>query len=422
MRPVVVDATTQVVPVPSGRGLDIRRHNPDGSTLVIRQRPGAQGRPDITGFRETERAGVTTRVYADGKRHEQTPDRDIREMRSGVRFVTRRDGLREALLPDGRPVYRDRYVMVRGPAGTPVRAIERTRYVRWVGNRSFAEPRPVVRYYDAVTVRGAPVGYYRPLPPTYGFYANFYAPLPTAVVIAALGVAAAPVIFSAPQPFYNDPSVLMGDMQISSGFEDGSRYAWQPDGQVQYPAPDSLDVQRQVQEVRQQVSTQVNSDANLKQQIGGDVLASSPQVQQQLGGAVPVAISEEVREQVRKQVRLSVAMLQNGHPLVLGDVLTSGYASVYLFQVAQPIWVPVEASTGSECLLNTGDLIGFSTLPGPTDAQASMAVVAASASSCVVDEVVKVPMAELQEMLNGFMIRVEDNLKKVSACAATGRC
>ena len=51
-----------------------------------------------------------------------------------------------------------------------------------------------------------------------------------------------------------------------------------------------------------------------------------------------------------------------------------------------------------------------------------MAVVAASASSCVVDEAVKVPMAELQEMLNGFMIRVEDNLKKVSACAATGRC
>jgi len=49
-------------------------------------------------------------------------------------------------------------------------------------------------------------------------------------------------------------------------------------------------------------------------------------------------------------------------------------------------------------------------------------VVAASAASCRAGEGVRVAMADLQEMLNAFTIRVEENLKKLSACAGSGRC
>jgi hypothetical protein len=124
---------------------------------------------------------------------------------------------------------------------------------------------------------------------------------------------------------------------------------------------------------------------------------------------------------VRKQVRLSVALHQNGRPLVLGDVLASGYARIYLFQTAQPISVG-NLSAGGECFLNTGDLIGFSKLPAGNATAAEMKVLASGANSCRPDELVQVGLTDLQEMLNGFSERVEDNMKRVSACAASGRC
>ena len=54
---------------------------------------------------------------------------------------------------------------------------------------------------------------------------------------------------------------------------------------------------------------------------------------------------------------------------------------------------------------------------------AEMKVVASgSSNSCRPGELVQVRLTDLQEMLNGFSERVEDNMKRVSACSASGRC
>ncbi len=228
--------------------------------------------------------------------------------------------------------------------------------------------------------------------------------------------------YGAPATPYNDPAALLGDFQISSGFEEGYGYSVPWNGVPALDTPEAAALRDAMTAVQDQVNARVQGDASLRQQLGGeDVLAVSPRVQQAVGGAVAVPISEEVRLQVRKQVRLSVAMLQNGKPLVLGDVLASGYAKIYLFQTAQPLNV-TERSGAGECFLNTGDLLGFSRLPSGDSPLAEMKVVASAAGSCPAGSAVRVSLSDLQDMLNGFTERVEHNLKRLTACAASGAC
>ena len=71
-------------------------------------------------------------------------------------------------------------------------------------------------------------------------------------------------------------------------------------------------------------------------------------------------IPDDVREQVRKQVRLSVAEHASGHLDSLADILHSGYAQIYLFQVAEPLDTQSEL-TGDRCGLASGDLLVMTT-------------------------------------------------------------
>jgi hypothetical protein len=134
-----------------------------------------------------------------------------------------------------------------------------------------------------------------------------------------------------------------------------------------------------------------------------------------------VAIPENLRLRVREQVGATVALLQAGTPLTLGDVLAAPDAAAYIFQTAQPLLV-TEQSGGGECFLNTGDLIGFYSMPDEASGFAMMTVVASGPGSCSPRSVVPVSLSDLQEMLNGFAERVEDNLQRLVSCAASGSC
>jgi hypothetical protein len=391
--------------------------------MVITQKLLPDGTRRVTGFRQTEdaKAGTTTRIYSDGGRLVQGRDFERRSVGSGLDFVRNRNGLREALLPDGKPAFQDRFTSQRDRDGRERQVIERTRYARWSHGRPDYEPQPVVRHYDVGQIHGAPVAQYRPsrrAPDDYrGYYTRFAAPVALA---AAAGTAW--VAFGSPASSYNDPASLMGDMQISSGFEEGYAYAVPSDATPVYDTPEAAALRSQMAAVQKQVNTSVQGDAALKRQLGtASAPASSSQVQQAVTRAVPVQISEEVRQQIRKQVRLSVALLQNSKALLLNEILTAGYARIYLFQTAQPLTV-ANVSSGGECLLNTGDLIGFAKLPASDSPLADMKVVASGSQSCRADELVQVRLTDLQEMLNGFTERVEDNMKRLSACAASGRC
>ncbi|SBT10267.1 conserved hypothetical protein [Candidatus Accumulibacter aalborgensis] len=420
--PVAVDAATSVLPRGDHKSFDIRHKNADGSQIVLSQRFLPNGTKQVTGFKQTEdtRDGTVTRFYADGRRVTQGRDFERRSVGNGPDFVTWHNGLREAVLPDGKPIFEDRFTSFRDRDGRDRRVIERTRYARWWQGRPEYEPRPVVRQYDVGQIHGAPVAQYRPSRFAQDDYRSYYSRF--AVPVVVVGSAAAWVAYSSPVTGYNDPVALMGDLQISSGFEEGYAYSM-PYGEIPvYDAPEAVALRGQMATVQQQVSSKVQGDTALKNQLGWvDGQAASSQVQQAVGNAVPVQVSEDVRQQVRKQVRLSVAMHQNGRALVLADVLASGYASIYLFQTAQPLNV-ADVSAGGECFLYTGDLLGFAKLPAGNSSFAEMKVVASGANSCLPGEVVQVRLTDLQEMLNGFSERVEDNMKRVSACAASGRC
>jgi hypothetical protein len=132
-----------------------------------------------------------------------------------------------------------------------------------------------------------------------------------------------------------------------------------------------------------------------------------------------LAVPEDVRTQIHKQVRLSLAQHAHEHPLNLIDIIQSGYSRIYLFQVAGAIDT-VSVITGDGCALDSGDLIAFTSLGDsqqrPT---AQMKVVAARPGHCLSHDRVEVSVGDLQDMLNTFNQRLEENMRKLHACAAT---
>jgi len=397
---------TQSSPRGDPRGAEPARVPVDGARTVITQSVRPDGSRRVIGYRQIEdgRTGTTTRVYGDGRRVVWGPDFERRSVGNGVDFVTRHDGRREATLPDGRPIFRDRHIGARDVAGEPRHQIERTRYVRWWRGRPVFEPRPLVRYYDAGVFFGAPVAYYRPARLAPRYYSIYVAPFVTPLPVMAFGPVDEWVIFASTPRVYQDPVVLMGDMQIWSGFEQGVAYASAWSGTSLYGSQQAVAVRDAV--------------AQAQQQAGAWDATGYRQVPIQ---PAPVAIAEDIRLRVREQVRATVALLNTGSPLTLGHVLAAPDALAYLFQTAQPL-VVTDLAGGGECFLNTGDLISFSAMPDTVSGFATMSVVASAPGSCAPLSVVPVSLSDLQEMLNGFVERLEDNLRRVEACMANGTC
>ena len=363
-------------------------------------------------------------MYSEGYRVTMARDYNARRVYSGPTFYTYNTGLRSAEFSDGRPYYRDGFVMLRD-RGAPVQVLQRTFYGRYY----YGSPRyyrsPVVRTYYAVPVYDQPVYVYRPSLFERVFYRTFWVPLAAPVAIAPdCEICPGRIVsFSSPVTSYSDPVDLLGDLQISSAFAEGA-----------YPGQGG-DMQAEVAEVRSQIGTvqkQVKDNLASKEvqaQVaanGGNAEALQQQMgmlkaSQTLNDMTPVQVPDDVRMQVRQQVRLAIAQHQNGRTLSVADVVSNGYIRVYLFQANAPLTVR-DADTGDECLLNSGDLIRFAAVPA-AGAPGRMSVVNSRPGSCSQRQQVEVPLPELQEMLNGFYERVEENMKRVHSCTrGPGEC
>jgi hypothetical protein len=420
------DHTTQINPsttvrtnAPSGKDargnngdVAIRRNNPDGSQLVVSQRPQSANRPqNLVAYRQTQDAkpGVTHRTYLDGRRVTVTPDAVSRSVGRGPTFVTRNNGLREATLRNGKPMYREALVVDRGR-----QVMQRTVYARYAVAGPVYYRAPLVRVYDVVPYYGAPIYVYRPVVYEPVFFVPFWSPFVRPVmVVAGCVVCPSPVVsFAAPVTAYADPIDLMGDLQISEPINEGMQYESYQTASAPQDDPELMDLRMQVSDLQQQVAGSQEVNQDLRDQLAqqSKVLASASAPQKT--APAPVAIPEDIRQQMRKQVRLTMAQQQNQKPLLLSDVVGSGYARVYLFQVAEPMEV-VDAQTGESCMLNSGALLRFAQVPRDASPASAMKVTLSRAGDCPSQAVVTVGNGELQEMLNGFSQRVSDNLKRV---------
>ena len=396
---------------------------------------------------EDRRSGASTRIYTDG--HRETVGRTFvsRASREGPNFVRYNNGLRAASLPNGRPMYRERFARASGPDGRARQIVHRTEYVTVVRGRYVPRRSPVVYEYDVVPLYRRPMYVYRPAFYRPAYFAPLYTLFGAQIVIGPNCSICPPpaAVFEQPMQAYADPIDLMGDLQIAGALSDGSaRLADMPQsGESAYPAqqedyapqPDMAelaDLRNEVDELQQQVAAQSNDNAELRatlpeaqsQAAGSSAQGKAAGVPKAIGSETPVKIPEYARQQIRKQVRLNVAQHQNQHPLLLSNIVESGYAKIYIFQASTPLDV-FDVNTTEQCTLSGGDLISFSQVPREnTEVDdslevAQMKVIASRPGDCLANQVVEVNLGDLQEMLNAFSQRVETNMASLNSCSSS---
>ena len=419
-RTFAVNPATTVVPFANRGGYNVNQQRSDGSRVVISQRTLPSGRPYAMAYRVSQdpRAGTTTRVYSNGVRIVDGRDFRSRAPYGGPTYVNYSNGLRAATLRDGRPLYREAYYVDRSRGSQQF--VRRTVY----GSYYYGRPRfwraPIVRVYEVVPLYGVQTYVYRPAVYRPAFYSMFWAPLAAPIVMSPDCVVCPTRLVSYDQPItsYEDPVVLMGDLQISEAVTEGTY--------LESDAPEQAEV-NQFRGELSQLSQQLDTGAKANPELRNELVTQKAEpraLEQQLGAAgiqqvvsdqTPMKVPEEVRVQIRKQVRLNIAQHQNGRALLLPEILSSGYASIYLFQASEPLAVR-NLHTGEECMLHPGDITGFAQVPTANSAKAQMNVVTSRPGSCPERTVVEVAPDDLQEMLNGFSQRVETNMQRLSEC------
>jgi hypothetical protein len=407
-----------------GRGLSVTRRNNDGSELVVRTHYRPDGVRAVTGYRVTRDAntGTQTRHYFNGARVITAREYVARTTPAGITYTRHNDGLRECTSRDGKPVFHERYRPYVAPDGHRGQSIERTVYVRTWRGRVERLPRPVIETYRPVWYGGGV--YYSYVPPVAQptYYLPFYAPFPRPIVMAptCLICPTPVVVWEQPVVRYVDPVTLLADLIITSAVDD-AYYADTAPPQVD---PNTVQLQQQVYSLQQEVDTESQTNEELRAELA-DQQAQMDQLraQQQDPGAPPpppgpppppppMQVPEDARQQLRAQVQADLSLQQQQQPLMLPDVLASQDAQSYVFQISDPLDV-TDASSGEECSVTLGDLVRFAAVPNEADQYAQMTVVTSRQGDCRAGSVISVSMNDVQQMLNAFSQRLEQNMSKV---------
>ena len=419
--PVRVTQGTTIAEHPDRRGLTITHREANGAQLVVNRRTLPDGRKQTTAYRQIvdPKTRAQTRIYSDGRKITTGPDFVRRSTPGRMQVTNYKTGLREMALANGRPVFHERFGTMRGRDGATHQTVVRTVYARVHRGRPAVLAAPVEEVYAVVPYNGAVLYPYYPFAFEAAFYTPFLAPFAAPVPVDAFCDTCLPpaVAFSEPAPAYSDPNDLLGDMQIATGFDDGM--AAPPQDQ---PGPDTdvSQLQSEMTALQDEVQSAESENADLRSQLAGqqseiDSLQQSSEVSPPADtvAKIPVPIPEDVRMQVRKQVKTDVSLHREGQPLSLADIIGSPEAQNYVFQVSD-IVDATDLNTGEECSLSTGDLAKFNKVPGEDDAAAEMKIVTAKAGSCKPGSVVAIGMSDLQDMLNAFSQRLENNMRVVS--------
>jgi hypothetical protein len=418
-----LNPTATVAPAPDRSGYTINHRRPDGSNVVVQQNLLPGGSRQVTAYRQVDdaRTRTSTRTYLDGYRVTQAPTYVSRTMPSHATYTQYNTGLRGAALPSGKPVYKEQYVTVR-TGGVEHRTVQRTVYMAPAGGSYVPLKTQVVQVYDVVQVYQRPVYVYRPVRYAPVFFLPFAAPFAAPLMAGPQCTVCPPpvVAYDAP-PQYSNSYDLLGDMQLAGPLVDDPLLPAR-DAAGNIPASaDVASLRNEVDDLQRQVDEQARDNSDLQAALSQTAMQRTP-APDSTADASRMKVPDRVREVMRKQVRLSVAQHQNGNPLLLSDVVESGFARIYVFQAAAPIEVE-DVRTGAACRLAAGDLTEFQKVPDSSAAAAPMSVIASRPGHCEPGQVVHVKFEDLQEMLNAFSQRVEANMKKLNEClTAPGGC
>jgi hypothetical protein len=421
-------------------GMTIAHKDADGSQVVANWRTLPNGHRQLDAFKVSRdpSTGVQTRLYTDGRKVTTGRDFVTRSAPGHLSLTTHANGLREASLPNGKPVYRESFTTIRGRDGRPERAVVRTVYARVEHGKAFALRSPVRQVYDVVRFHGTTIYAYRPWIAPVAFYDPFYAPFHHPVAVAAVcgDCFSSDVEFEGPPEVYSDPADMVADMQISDGFEDGMSYGADDvppvDGPVDPgvpptelgdgpPDPETAGLTAEVNQLQNQVDAAEKQNAELREQLDEQQRQNANLIKAKATAApapkpakpakARIVVPADVRTQMHKQVQQVIDNERSQTPLSLSDVIASAEAQNYIFQVSSMIDA-TDVTAGMECMLSTGDLARFDQIPGQNDAVAEMKIITSKGGSCAAGVTVTVSIGDLQDMLSAFSQRLEANMRK----------
>jgi hypothetical protein len=407
---ILLSADTKVVVHPNSSILTVRHTEADGSQVVLKGR-FAGGKQVLTGAYVSRREsnGDRTQTFLDGHKIVYSKNGDVARISPNhVTVTTQKAGLRQAVFGDGRPVFRERLEHRAYGTGSH-EIVVRTEYARIEVGRPIFYSAPLIRHYDVVSYYGFPVLAYEPIAFSPVFLGPFLVGFAQPVVVTASCIfCPAPVVaWQQPVTSYADPVDLVADLQITSAVQDGTADA--PPGALTMAAsqedPQVADLRAQVSAMQEQIDAATQSNAELRDQVA-QLQQSSPSTI-----AASFGVPEDVRQQIHRQVRDDIKLHQQGRPLTWPDVVASGGASSYIFQVSDMI--DATDSGGEECPLTAGDLLKVEPGTPPDKDVLTLRVITSKSGSCTAGTVIRVSIHDAQGMLNDFNERLEANMQKV---------
>ncbi len=399
-QPVPLGGGAQMTPRPDGRGFVAVGQAPNGGQAVLSQQalPNGQNRFQAYGQRHDPASGTTTRTFLDGRRVTAGPGFVTTGGAGRPAFTRFNDGRREAVRPDGRPLYREAFVEDGGR-----RMLRRTIFAVGAGAVVGAVLAP--RFADFLPHRFGPAQLFvfAPPPPPPALYGWVEAPFASPVGFCPY---CAPefIAFEGPPEPYANPYDMLGDMQLASGFESYDDPGLKP-GDLP-PDPEVMALAEQVAALEAQLAKSDAANEEMRQQLAAELAALRQPPQRPR----PLSIPPDLREQMRRQVRETTAALRSQQGIALDTLLASPAAERQVFQLVEPLNAASAAGSG-ECGLTPGDMLRLHQRPGEDAVAATMVVAASRAGNCPAGSTMDVSLADLQDMLNGFALRLQDNMQ-----------
>jgi hypothetical protein len=417
--PIVVNTATTITPRQDKTGFVVNHTGGNGSRVVVSTQKLHSGQQQIAAYRQTRdpAAGTETKTYLDGHRVTVGPEAITRSSPRQFTITSHRDGLRDVSLPNGKPVFRERFGTYAWRGDRAERVIIREVFTGIAAGAAVALGSHVEQIYGVLPYRGAVIYPYLPFGYPPGFYPPFLTAFGTPLTVSP-GCPYCPspmVAFAEPTASYDDPVDLVSDLVLSSAVEDGMNDALPPDAAAA-PDPEVAQLAEEVETLRSQIGAAAASD----DAVAALMADQTAQIESMRRTAAeppphpktPVRIPEVVRQRMRQQVRQDIVLHQEKKPLSLPDIIASAEAQSYIFQISEMIDA-TDTALGEECALTTGDLVKFDQVPAEGEPVAQMRVVTSKAGSCRAGTTVDVSLADLQDMLNAFSQRLENTMKKV---------